>query len=269
MRARAAASLGEGVRGATEMIRPVCRTWTWLLMVALVATCLAAAGCGDSNGGDGKTSPRQEAAEQGEGSEEGVGAVPASLGQVESGAEDTIDFANEGARAQVVKKARALRQATVGAAADLREAGVGPARIRALQQRAALLETLTARADLVRVSLAANEVSALMPEFYARYKDPVPPEVLRLDYLDREAQLRSLAGDRASISSTVRELASTWTELRPQVLDAKGKRVATRYDRHVRSMRRRARGANDDALQREAVRGLELVDELEQQFRAQ
>jgi hypothetical protein len=167
----------------------------------------------------------------------------------------------------VVATARVLLRAAKGpATADLREAGVPDYRVAELRSRARLLESLAPRADFARVSLAANRISALMPEFYARYRDPVPPDVLKVDYLDREAQLRSLAGDQASVPGVVTELSSTWSGLRGRVIAAGGRRVAARYARHVAAMRRLARGPRG-ALQREAGTGLELVDELEHQFR--
>jgi hypothetical protein len=236
------------------------------LLVAAFALVAVGSGCGDSKGNE--PSKDSEAQEEGETAEEGVGTVPSSLGEVESGAEDIIDFAHQGERAKVVVTTRRLQRAAEGAAAaDLREAGVPKERISALRDRARLLQNLAPRADLARVSLAANQISALMPEFYARYKDPVPPDVLKLDYLDREAQLRSLAGDEASVPPAVSELSSTWTSLRRRVIEAGGRRVAGRYTRHVGSMRRLARGSDHRALQKEAVSGLELVDELEHQFR--
>ena len=239
-----------------------------MLVVALPALIVVAAtGCGDSKGN--QSSEKSESPEQQEASEETAGDVPASLGKVESGAEDTIDLAHNGDRAEVVSTTRALRRTAENAAAtDLRKAGVDPQEISLLRQRARLLEALAPRGDLDRVSLAANQISALMPVFYARYQDPVPPDVLKLDYLDREAQLRSLVGDRASVRMAVAELSATWTSLRAQVLEAGGGRVARRFSRHVRSMRRLQDGA-DRELQKEAVTGLELVDELEQVFRRQ
>jgi hypothetical protein len=219
---------------------------------------LAVAGCGDS-GGNEQTTTRSEPA----------GAVPASLGTLESGAEDIVDLAHARDRAAVIRTARKVLRAARGrAAADLRKAGVAPVQIEAVQDRARLLDGIAARAPFVRVSLAANAISALMPAFYARYEDPVPPDVLKLDYLDREAQLRSQAGDRASVPPVVTSLTATWTKLRPDVIDAGGDSVAARYDRHAQAMRRLARSAGR-ALEREAATGLELVDELENQFRKQ
>jgi hypothetical protein len=168
----------------------------------------------------------------------------------------------------VVATAARLRRAANGPAArDLRRASVPEERISALRDRARLLDSIAPRASLARVSLAANQISALMPELYGHYKDPVPPDVLKLDYLDREAQLRSLAGDEASVPPAVSALSSTWTSLRPRVIDVGGRAVAARYTRHVVSMRGLARASDPEALQKQAAKGLDLVDELEHQFR--
>ena len=196
--------------------------------------------------------------------------VPRSLGQVESGAEDAIDFARAGDRERVIKAARNLRRAAGGsAAADLRGAGAPQAEIALLQDRARRLERLASRGDFLQVSLLANQVSALMPPLYARFKDPVPAAVLQLDYLDREAQLRSLAGDQRTVRAAVGVLSSTWAKLRAQVIDAGGEKVAASFTRHVRVMQRLARSSDRAALQKEAVAGLELVDQLEDAFRKQ
>jgi hypothetical protein len=229
------------------------------LVVALAA--VMGLGCGsskDENTSAGSTPPRTQRKPP----------VPASLGRVESGAEDTIDFAHPGSRAKVVSTARRLRRvADDRASADLRRAGARQDQLFALRERTHLLEAIAPRAAFDRVALAANRISALMPAFYARYRDPVPPEVLKLDYLDREAHLRSLAGDRASVQPTVAALTSTWRGLRARVLAAGGDKIAARFSRHVRAMRRLARGADERTLQQEAAVGLELVDRLERQFR--
>ena len=215
------------------------------LLSAAVLMVLVASGCGDSDGDGSETSTQAKQP------------VPASLGTVESGAEDTIDLARGRDRAAVVRTSRTLREAAKGAAAADLRAAEGPAdRIAALQDRTRLVAALAPRAELLRVSLAANQVSALMPEFYARYADPVPPEVLKLDYLDREAQLRSLAGDRRTVRAAVGELSSTWAKLRTQVLGAGGEKVAASFTRHVRAMQRLVRSSDQAALQKEAVAGL-------------
>jgi hypothetical protein len=237
-----------------------------VLAIGAAAVAAAAGGCGDSTGARTRAQPATRAARAPRSPRRQP--VPASLAAVESSAEDTVDLARAGERGRVVATARRLRRVAGGAAAaSLRTAGVAVSRIAELEQRARLVERLAPRAGLLRVSLAANQVSGLMPALYARYADPVPPEVLELDYLDREAQLRSLAGDRAAITAATAALAATWTGLGPSVVDAGGAEVAARYVRHVGAMRALSRGGDAHALQAEAVKGLALVDELEHVFR--
>jgi hypothetical protein len=237
---------------------------------SIVGLAAAASGCGDSNDTGASKTEAKPSGRTETTARTARKRVPRSLGTVESAAEDAIDFAHAGDRPKVVRATRALRRAADGrAAADLRKAQVPEDRIAALRDRARLLATVAGSADLLRVSLGANQVSALMPEFYARYADPVPPDVLKLDYLDREAQLRSQAGDRAAVRAAVRDLSATWAGLRHEVIDAHGRKVAASYSRHVAAMRRLSRGSHGPALQREAVTGLELVDRLEGVFRKQ
>ena len=91
--------------------------------------------------------------------------------------------------------------------------------------------------------------------------------MLKLDYLDREAQLRSRAGDEASVGAAVNDLSSTWTRLRPKVVEAGGAKVANRFTVHVAAMNQLGSGSDAAALQKEAARGLELVDRIEGVFR--
>jgi hypothetical protein len=234
-------------------------------LVAAAVVALAAAGCGDSKDTAATTAATTTKTQTT--SAVPKRRVPRSLGTVESGAEDAIDFAHAGDRDKVVRATRKLRRAADGqAAADLRKAGTPDREIVELQSRARLVAAVAPRAGLLRVMLGANQVSALMPGLYARYRDPVPPDVLKLDYLDREAQLRSEAGDRPDVRAAVRSLSATWDGLRADVIAAHGRKVARSFSRHVAAMRRLSR-AGGPALQHEAVTGLELVDELEGVFR--
>ena len=192
--------------------------------------------------------------------------VPESLIAVESSAEDLVDVALAHDRAGVVSKARALRSASRGpAASTLSATGASAAEITELRRRVARVSGLAAAGGFTAVALAANGVSGLMPTLYAHFDDPVPPSVLALDYLDREAQLRSLAGQRGRVPPIVARLQSTWSALRPRVVASGGSREASAFDRHVASMKRLAH-ASGARLRSEAVNGLNLVDEIEVVF---
>jgi hypothetical protein len=194
------------------------------------------------------------------------GPVPASLTAAESNAEDIVDVALARNRSGVVSIAAELKATANGSAAvALRQAGVPRTMIAQLEERADHLAAVAPTASYVSVLLAANSVSQLMAGLYAHFAGAVPPQIQTLDYLDREAQFRSLARQPAKVSATVKELAETWTRVRPKVIAAGGAAQAAAYGKHVAAMKRL--GPSSAARVRaEAVHGLELVDALEQVF---
>jgi hypothetical protein len=166
-----------------------------------------------------------------------------------------------------VATAATLRRLARGpAAVDLARAGVPPATIALLGRRADRVAQVARGAPLLDVALAANAVSEMMPGLYARFQDRVPATLLTLDYLDREAQFRSMARQPDKVAAAVAILARTWAPLRPKVVHAGGASEAAAYQAHVAAMRRFV-SSKPSTLQAEAVRGLELVDRLENVFR--
>jgi hypothetical protein len=192
--------------------------------------------------------------------------VPASLKAAESSAEDLVDVALSMDRAQAVEVAGNLKAAANGpAAVALRRAGVRPALIAELRRRANRLALVARTGSFLEIALAANAVSELMSDLYGRFQDRVPATVLKLDYLDREAHLRSLARHPKGVARAVKKLGPTWARVRPKVIAAGGAKEAKAYQRHVVAMNRLAPGAGLK-VQAEAVHGLALVDDLERVF---
>jgi len=193
--------------------------------------------------------------------------VPSSLGDTESAAEDIVDHVFAHDRGSTVATATTLRKLAHGpAAAALAGAGVPTATIAELGRRADHVERLSHSAPFIDVALAANAVSQLMASLYSHFQDPVPAGILTLDYLDREAQFRSIAREPDSVAAAVAALERTWKPLRPAVVRAGGTSEAAAYAGHVAAMKRLV-SAKPTKLQAEAVRGLELVDDMENVFR--
>ena len=192
--------------------------------------------------------------------------MPPGLSALESSAEDIVDVALAHDRTRVLSLTATLRaHAGTSTATVLLNAGARPAEIAALRNRAALVARSSHSAPFVSVALAANAVSDVVAGLYGRFADPVPVAVRRLDYLDREAQLRSLAGQRKAVPPIVDRLAATWASVRPAVAAHGGQTVAAAYGRHVIAMQRLA-GNPTGAFRDEAVNGLNLVDKLEAVF---
>jgi hypothetical protein len=224
--------------------------------VIAIAALLAVGGVAGCGGGEG---------DEGEGAEAtSESTIPHSLRAVESGAEDTIDYVLGGDRDQAVEAAKGLDEAAHGDAADdLANAGIPAATIAQLRSRAANVAAIAEDGEPVAVALAANRVLALVPGLFAAYSDPVPPDVLRLDYLDFELKLEALAGDRPKAAAAARSLEMTWSGLREQVVGAGGESEAKSFSDHVDSVELLLMGGSDEELADEAQHGLDLVDELE------
>lgn len=225
----------------------------------LVACGIALTACG--GGGEGEESEGPVAAGNGS-------TIPASVRVVESGAEDTIDFVLGGDRAQAVEAVKELDAAVHGEAADdLAKAGIPTEKIDQLRTRADNLAAIAEDGQPVEVALAANRVLSLVPDFFAAYDDPVPADVLRLDYLDFELKLEALAHDRKKAAAAAGSLQQTWDGVRGEIVEAGGKSQADVFTAHVHSVEALLASGSDQQLADEAQHGLDLVDELEGVFR--
>jgi hypothetical protein len=230
-----------------------------LLVAGIVAAggALSITGCAGEGGGE-------EAAEVEAPSSESR--VPGTLAAAESSAEDIVGFALSRDRSHVVATATSLKAAASGSTgAALTESGVSPATVALFRRRANRLAQLASTGSFIDIALAANAVSQLMPGLYGRFRNPVPTAILALDYLDREAEFRSLAHQPELVAPTVRQLSRTWVLVRPKVVAAGGEREAAAYQAHVAAMQELSPAAAGK-VEAEAARGLELVDRLEQVF---
>lgn len=237
-------------------------------VAALLAACVrggSAAAVAAGTGGKSPPTPSAKVAQAGSSKTNRASTVPASLKRAETAAEDVIGYLAKGKPAKSQAEARLLKELAHGkAATTLHKGGVSQAEIRRLQARADRVAVLSlGGAPKLRVSLAANEVSQLMPALYARYQDPVPAAVLRLDYLDREIQLRSQAKQPDRLQAAVNDLGATWAQVRPALVKAGVVKVAREYDRHVQVLKNTTSPA---AIQKQAVHGLDVVDQMEGAF---
>ena len=113
------------------------------------------------------------------------------------------------------------------------------AQIDELKARAAEVTGIAARGKPIDVALAANRAFELVPDLCAVYADRVPAQVIRLGYLESEARLQALAGDRGRAADAVGGLGVVWKELRKKVRRAApaATRPRMHFDAHVRAMR--------------------------------
>jgi hypothetical protein len=182
------------------------------------------------------------------------------------------DVAAAAERLIVDVEAGRVREARVGArklnavvheAAAWRD-GVAARDVAALRVRTEALAGLAARrAPPLALALAANRVRDLATEQAARGGDPALTALLRLGYLEREVELRSLAGQRVAAKAAAAAAASTWNLTRAAVAAVAGDRIADRFDRHVGRLEGHQGPAH---LQDEARHGIELLVAIQRPF---
>lgn len=220
------------------------------------------AGCGGSGGSSssGSSTTTQSAATA------TATGLPPSLKAAESAAEDVMDLALKGDRAKVVTRANDLAAAAQGeASAAALAGGVSKQTVDAFKTRAAEVAKLAPNAPLVDVGLAASRTFELAPDLFRPFSNQVPVDIIALDYLDFEAKLQATAGNSANVTSTADKLVTKWDSLRGQV-QARDAAAAAKYDQHVATLAKLARGPDLKAVAGEAQHGLDLVDVLEKAF---
>lgn len=119
-----------------------------------------------------------------------------------------------------------LRQKTPGDSADLDLLATTFDRLHKAVEAQARLDALH----------AANEMTLIMTHLAEPYAPLVPPDVDRLGYYGRSVQILTESGDRTKAAQVVKELAQTWTGVRPFVAEHAGAALAARFDETVRAL---------------------------------
>jgi hypothetical protein len=126
----------------------------------------------------------------------------------------------------------------------------------------ALRWALTDRDSPTAVARAANEVSGATKELIGFYRPSANVEAFKLEYLGRELALDGLQADLAAAAGHARELEATWSAVRPDVLDAGGRRQTDAFDASLGAVRQAISAEDAVRLTRLAERGVELVRQI-------
>lgn len=141
-------------------------------------------------------------------------------------------------------------------AGDLGGASVGDAHVRALHARVSSVADLAARGAWEATAQVANQVLRVVGEVYASCGDPIGARLIKLEYLEREIDLRCQAGQFRAVDAAVEELRATWDALRQRTGASGGDTVAIEYDLHIGVLERSHTPA---AVSTQVPTGLRLV----------
>lgn len=170
-----------------------------------------------------------------------------------------MELALAGKRREMVRRAKELSAVARGPARlALKRAGDPGAVV--LVWRTGRVARMAASAPLLKVALATNRAYQLMAFRLSQYATGLLPTLTWLRYIEYQARLQAKARDSKRLHVALVALRRNWEIHRLDLSDA---RTVNRFDAHVKSMTRLAGNASPAKTQREAQRGLTLIDQLE------
>jgi hypothetical protein len=126
---------------------------------------------------------------------------------------------------------------------------------------AALKEASAAR-DSARTIQAANDVNAAAVELYGFYNPTLPPEINRLQALERQVVKASADGDLDGVSDTLGTIRGTWDRVRPTVSARVGDQAVRGFDQYIADQQAALAAGNGEELSAGAKKALAMLDEM-------
>jgi hypothetical protein len=194
------------------------------------------------------------------------GRVPNDLMTVEAQAEDIIDFVPGGNWSKVNADISTIDKAWSAYQPQAAKDGATQAMQDGFSQALSRLKSASTSQDALGTLQAANDLGATVVDMFALYQSAVPPEIGRLDVLERQIILDVEKQDSDAANATLAKINTVWESVKPSVLSHDGKDEAAQFDQSL-ATQAEALGAQDSAaLTDEARNGLEIVDALEQVY---
>lgn len=194
--------------------------------------------------------------------------VPRSLSEVESAAEDAIDFADAGKLERAAAKATYLEGEWKAYRKHAVRDGTPAKFFEPMDHAVRDLMTPATLHDPLALQLAANEVSRHLPELFAPYAPAAPVELLQLDYLGRAIMLDARQRLFEQAAEHFGEMQQAWIgSLEPKARKKNGgESVAALYNTEMARLRAALDDKDANAIAKSAARSLEIVDGLERLF---
>ncbi len=167
-----------------------------------VAVLIGVAGC--SVGG---TARRQPAGQTGT-------APPAALGTLQADATAIIDSATARDWGQVSAQLSAIQSAWSTLRPDLASRGARTGLLDSTDRAISVLDHQSNLLSARGTALAANHLTAFVPDMLALYTSPVPPQLAEMVYLTRAIQFDADAGHRTAVWEDARTLGTQWAYIR-------------------------------------------------------
>lgn len=195
-----------------------------------------------------------------------AGTVPAPLESIEGAAEDIIDVVPNAdwkkVRSDVDGVFRDWRTYRATAVDD----GAPDALLASFEAALDQLRNASGSRQAQETMQASNDLSAATAELYGLYNPAVPIDIGWLDVIGRQVVLDVSANDLTAAGRTVREMQTTWDQVRQSVIDHNGSDIAAQMDATMVSLDKALTDQDGEALTVQAKIELEVVDAMEGLF---
>jgi hypothetical protein len=182
---------------------------------------------------------------------------------MEAAAEDIIDFAPSGDWDKISADVKDIENAWKSYQPQANKDGASQEIQDAMSSALAKLEAASASKDASATMQGSNDVSAAVVELFALHSPKVPADIGRLDVLERQVILDVGGKDYAGATKSLAKILSVWSEVKPSVLEHKGKDVAAQFQESLDTQVVRLDSKNYTDLINQARNALEIVDALE------
>jgi hypothetical protein len=193
-------------------------------------------------------------------------AIPGSLQDIEAQAETIFDALSGENWAEAKKAVAAIGAAWQTYQAQAARDGAPQPFQDALSAAFDRLQKAASANSASGALQAANDLSAATIDLYSVYQPAVPPDLGRLDMLERQIVLDVAASDLAAAANTLAIVDAIWARLKPLMLLHNGSELAAQFDASLAAQRTAWEGKKGSAVTEQAQKALELVDALEKLY---
>jgi hypothetical protein len=137
---------------------------------------------------------------------------------------------------------------------------------RDLDAAVAGLQRMAATRNATGTMEAADEVGIRAMDLYQYYRPGIPPELRRLQVLEKRIIIDAASKDLDSASTALGRLATTWQRVRPTVLARGGDHTVLIVDTNLADQRAALDAGDEEALAARAQIALTLIRELQRLY---
>ena len=117
-----------------------------------------------------------------------------------------------------------------------------------------------------QIAFAANQITGIGVDFASHFKQKIPTEVSRLDYLGRELLLEAKDNNSIAVNRRLGDIDETWSVLKPDIVSHNGNKQAKVFESLVSKIKSLKSQLNSAEYRKTVNKYSDQIDNLEKLF---